>query len=82
FDASVWEVFPYLIAGASVCIVPEEIRLEMKELTEFYRKREITIAWLPPQMYEQLLEEEAPSKLRLLLTGADKVKGYKPVPYE
>ncbi|MBW7477902.1 AMP-binding protein, partial [Paenibacillus oenotherae] len=42
----------------------------------------ITIAWLPPQMYEQLLEEEAPSKLRLLLTGADKVKGYKPVPYE
>ncbi|MBW7477832.1 AMP-binding protein, partial [Paenibacillus oenotherae] len=42
FDASVWEVFPYLIAGASVCIVPEEIRLEMKELTEFYRKREIT----------------------------------------
>ncbi|MBW7477850.1 amino acid adenylation domain-containing protein, partial [Paenibacillus oenotherae] len=82
FDASVWELFPYLIAGASVCIVPEEIRLEMKELTEFYRKRAITIAWLPPQMYEQLLEEEAPSKLRLLLTGADKVKGYKPVPYE
>ncbi|MBW7477855.1 amino acid adenylation domain-containing protein, partial [Paenibacillus oenotherae] len=82
FDASVWELFPYLIAGASVCIVPEEIRLEMKELTEFYRKHEITIAWLPPQMYEQLLEEEAPSKLRLLLTGADKVKGYKPVPYE
>ncbi|MBW7477364.1 amino acid adenylation domain-containing protein, partial [Paenibacillus oenotherae] len=82
FDASVWELFPYLIAGASVCIVPEEIRLEMKELTEFYREHEITIAWLPPQMYEQLLEEEAPSKLRLLLTGADKVKGYKPVPYE
>ncbi|MBW7477363.1 non-ribosomal peptide synthase/polyketide synthase [Paenibacillus oenotherae] len=81
FDASVWELFPYLIAGASVYIVPQEIRLDIEALHQFYAVNQITIAWLPPQMYELLADTENES-LRLLLTGSDKVKLYKPVSYE
>ncbi|WP_044358113.1 amino acid adenylation domain-containing protein, partial [Paenibacillus sp. E194] len=81
FDASVWELFPYLISGASVYIIPEEIRLDIHALNDYYHDNGITITWLPPQMHELLLELENRS-LRLLLTGSDKVKGYKPVNYE
>jgi tyrocidine synthetase-3 len=81
FDASVWELFPYLISGASVYLVPETIRLDIEALQAYYEANGITITWLPPQLYERLLEQDNRS-LRLLLTGADKVKGYKPVPYE
>ncbi|EPY04933.1 amino acid adenylation domain-containing protein [Paenibacillus alvei TS-15] len=81
FDASVWELFPYLISGATVHILPEELRLDIRALNDYYHGNDITIAWLPPQMYEQLSELENDS-LRLLLTGSDKVKGYKLVNYE
>jgi amino acid adenylation domain-containing protein len=81
FDASVWELFPYLISGAAVYLVPETIRLDIEALQAYYEANRITITWLPPQLYERLLEQDNRS-LRLLLTGADKVKGYKPVPYE
>jgi non-ribosomal peptide synthase protein (TIGR01720 family) len=61
--------------------VPETIRLDIEALQAYYEANGITITWLPPQLYERLLEQNNRS-LRLLLTGADKVKGYKPVPYE
>lgn len=81
FDASVWELFPYLIAGASVYIIPEQIRLDVYALNEFYERNLITITWLPPQVYEQFLELQN-TTLRFLLTGGDKVRAYSHVPYE
>ncbi|NBI31206.1 non-ribosomal peptide synthetase, partial [Chengkuizengella marina] len=77
FDASVWELFPYLISGATVYIIPEEVRMNMMELKQYYQKHNITMTWLPPQMYEQLIELDPPDQLRVLFTGSDKVKSYK-----
>ncbi|WP_046234898.1 condensation domain-containing protein, partial [Paenibacillus algorifonticola] len=76
FDASVWEVFPYLIAGASLYVIHEEIRLDVRELNAYYERNGITISFLPTQFCEQFMELDNRS-LRVLLTGGDKLKTYR-----
>ncbi|MFC5703038.1 amino acid adenylation domain-containing protein, partial [Cohnella faecalis] len=81
FDASVWELFPYLISGSEVHLLDDAIRLDVNELNRYYHENDITITWMPPQIYEQFAALENRS-LRTLLTGADKVKGYQLNNYE
>ncbi|MGG4147602.1 condensation domain-containing protein, partial [Paenibacillus algorifonticola] len=76
FDASVWEVFPYLIAGASLYVIHDEIRLNVRELNAYYERNGITISFLPTQFCEQFMELDNRS-LRVLLTGGDKLKTYR-----
>jgi amino acid adenylation domain-containing protein len=75
FDASAWEVFPYLVIGASIYIVPEEIKLDIEKLSRYYEDNKITISFLPTQMCEQFMAVDSFS-LRVLLTGGDKLKTF------
>jgi acyl-coenzyme A synthetase/AMP-(fatty) acid ligase len=75
FDASVWEIFPYLIVGAQLCVVPDELRLDVNELTSFFQKNNVTISFLPTQIATQFLYVENKS-LRYLLTGGDKLTSF------
>ncbi|OWA33505.1 non-ribosomal peptide synthetase [Saccharibacillus sp. O16] len=81
FDASVWEIFPYLLAGASIHMIPEDLRLDPAGLNEHFNAKGISIAFLPTQLCEQFMEYENYS-LRVLLTGGDKLKSFRPRPYE
>jgi amino acid adenylation domain-containing protein len=75
FDAAVWEIWPYLTAGASVSIVDEESRLSPESLIDWLVEREITICFLPPVLAEALLllPDLDRLKLRILFCGADKL---------
>lgn len=75
FDASVWEIFPYITIGASIHIIDKSIRLDVNKLNEYFEKNKITISFLPTQLCEQfiLLENK---HLRKLLTGGDKLKTF------
>lgn len=73
FDASVWEMFPYLLAGANIHVIDESIRLDIVQLNEYFERHQVTIAFLPTQLCEQFMEEDNQS-LRVLLTGGDKLK--------
>jgi amino acid adenylation domain-containing protein/thioester reductase-like protein/non-ribosomal peptide synthase protein (TIGR01720 family) len=75
FDASIWEVFPYLVIGAGVYIVPEEIKLDVKALDRYFEENVITIGFLPTQMCEQFFAVNNKT-LRFLLTGGDKLKSF------
>jgi amino acid adenylation domain-containing protein/thioester reductase-like protein/non-ribosomal peptide synthase protein (TIGR01720 family) len=75
FDASVWEVFPYLIIGAGICIVPEEIKLDVKALNRYFEDNGITTSFLPTQICEQFFTINNKT-LRLLLAGGDKLKSF------
>ncbi len=75
FDASVWEVFPYLVIGASIYIVPEDIKLDIHALNHYFENNSITISFLPTQLCEQFMTIENNS-LRALLTGGDKLKTF------
>jgi amino acid adenylation domain-containing protein len=73
FDASIWEMAPYLTAGAALHVVPEAIRLDVHELGRFMRRQGITIAFLPTPICEEFLSTEG-SGLERLLTGGDRLR--------
>jgi amino acid adenylation domain-containing protein len=80
FDASVWEIFPYLQCGAALHIIDESIRLDLPRLNRYFEKNEITISFLPTQVCELFLELDNKS-LRYLLTGGDRLRRLRPQNY-
>ncbi|WP_313707973.1 non-ribosomal peptide synthetase, partial [Planktothrix agardhii] len=79
FDAAVWELWPYLTAGASIYLVKPEILTSLVELQKWLAAKKITISFLPTPIAEQLLLlewTEINVSLRTLLTGGDKLNQY------
>ena len=73
FDAAVWEIWPYLCAGASIHMPEPGVTLQPEKLRDWLIAQEITIAFLPTALAERMLLLAWPEKvpLRVLLTGAD-----------
>ncbi|SHE68728.1 non-ribosomal peptide synthase domain TIGR01720/amino acid adenylation domain-containing protein [Seinonella peptonophila] len=80
FDAAVWELFPYLLSGATVHIIPDAIRTDLVALNRYFEQRGITISFLPTPLAERFMELENHS-LRALLTGGDQLRQVKPQRY-
>jgi acyl-coenzyme A synthetase/AMP-(fatty) acid ligase len=76
FDASVWEIFPYLLKGAAIYLAAEAIKLDIEALNRFYETCDITIAFLPTPVCEQFMSLDNRS-LRVLLTGGDRLRIFK-----
>ena len=75
FDASVWEMWPYLVSGASLHIPGEEVRSSPDRLVAWLTEAGITHTFLPTPLAEAVLEEPGITGLglRWLLTGGDKL---------
>ncbi len=75
FDAAVWEVWPYLAAGASLNVVPEAVRTAPEALRDWLVEEGVTISFLPTPlaMAVTALEWPAVADLRFLLTGGDRL---------
>lgn len=73
FDAAVWEIWPYLSAGAALHIADEVTRRSSQALFDWIAEQKITIAFVPTALAEQLVRMDWPSdtSLRTLLTGGD-----------
>jgi amino acid adenylation domain-containing protein/non-ribosomal peptide synthase protein (TIGR01720 family) len=78
FDAAVWEIWPYLCAGASVHVASDDTRADPDQLTGWLDASQITISFVPTPLAETLLDRPWPpsSRLRLLLTGGDTLRGW------
>jgi amino acid adenylation domain-containing protein/FkbM family methyltransferase len=59
FDASVWEVWPYLAAGASLHQPADEVRADPARLLAWLAAEAITLAFLPTPLAEAVLESVA-----------------------
>jgi natural product biosynthesis luciferase-like monooxygenase protein/amino acid adenylation domain-containing protein len=75
FDASVWELWPYLTAGASVHIPNDETVRQPSKLGSWLKANEITLTFVPTPLAEALFDEDwkEPCALRAVLTGGDKL---------
>jgi len=73
FDAAVWELWPYLVAGASVHVVDDETRTQPDKLRDWLVREKITISFVPTPLAERTIKLPWPpeTSLRFLLTGAD-----------
>jgi amino acid adenylation domain-containing protein len=73
FDASVWEIWPYLTAGATVSLASEAVRTSPELLQRWLIDERINIAFVPTALAESMIAAEWPADVALqyLLTGAD-----------
>jgi len=80
FDAAVWELWPYLTAGASVSVPDEETRLSPELLRDWIVTQGITICFVPTPLAELVMTLEWPetTALRAMLTGGDRLHNYPP----
>ncbi len=80
FDAAVWEVWPYLTAGASLHAPDEALLSDPEALQDWIIEQRITIAFIPTPMAERLIARDWPAgaALRVMLTGGDTLHRYNP----
>ncbi|MGN6381061.1 MAG: amino acid adenylation domain-containing protein [Dyella sp.] len=75
FDVSVFELFTPLAVGATVHVVPDDIRGEPSRLFDWYVRQRIDSAYLPPFFVRQLDElmagHDAELPFRYLLVGVE-----------
>ncbi len=75
FDASVWEIWPYLTAGASLHVPDATVRVTPEALLRWFAAERITLSFLPTPLGEAMLEEELPADLalRAMIVGGDRL---------
>ncbi|HVR96679.1 MAG TPA: amino acid adenylation domain-containing protein [Thermoanaerobaculia bacterium] len=75
FDASIWELWPYLASGASLHIPDEETRLSSAGMVRWWAQEGITLAYLMTPLAAGVLEEKIPGNLevRALIIGGDRL---------
>ncbi len=70
FDAHVWEIYAPIVSGTKLYIVPENIRLNMKELNDYINKNKIELGLIPPS----LLNSSIIFNLNFLILAGDKTE--------
>ena len=73
FDASVWEIWPALFAGATLCIVDDAVRSSPQLIQGWMLRERVTIGFVPTVHAAALMAMSWPANtdLRILLTGGD-----------
>jgi amino acid adenylation domain-containing protein len=76
FDASIWEIWPYLAAGASVHFPARELIANAVGMRDWLVRNRITISFVPTPVAEEMIALPWPGKgkLRYLLTGGDRLR--------
>ena len=83
FDANMYDMYPALTCGATVYIIPEELRLDLIALNDYFEKEQITNAFMTTQVAYQFVTSIENHSLKHLSTGGEKLatlvppKGYK-----
>ncbi len=81
FDATVWELWPSLVAGASICVADDAVLKEPRALQDWLQSNAITVSFVPTPMAEKLmlLPWLPGSSLRVMMTGGDTLHMYPPL---
>ena len=74
FDANMMDMYPALTCGGTVCVVPEEIRLDFQALGEYFKKNGVSISFMTTQVGRQFATSPfRPLSLKHLLVGGEKL---------
>ncbi len=78
FDACLFDMYPALAAGAAICIVPEEMRLNLTDTNEYLIKNKVSLFLATTQVGRQFATEMENPHLRALTTGGEKLASTEP----
>ncbi|WP_046758364.1 non-ribosomal peptide synthetase [Kordia jejudonensis] len=73
FDASVWEIMPYIIQGGTLFLTSDTIKYDIHELHLFLEENSITHSFLPTKLGEAYIQRYDSSSLQHLLVGGEKL---------
>ena len=78
FDASPMEIFSALTIGAELHIVPEELRLDLIALNDYFEQNGITHSFMTTQVAYQFATSIENHSLKALMTGGEKLSTLTP----
>ncbi len=78
FDACMMDMYPALTCGASVHIIPEEIRLDLIALNDYFEQNHITHSFMTTQVGYQFATSIKNHSLLYLSTGGEKLASLTP----
>ena len=78
FDACMMDMYPALTCGATVYIVPEELRLDLIALNEYFEKNNITHSFMTTQVAYQFATSIESHSLLHLSSGGEKLASLTP----
>ena len=73
FDANMMDLYPALTTGACVCIIDEDIRLDLIAMEKWFNSLGITHAFMTTQVGRQFYSMTDTPKLKYLSTGGEKL---------
>lgn len=73
FDAAVWEIWPTLCAGATLCLAGSDVRLTGESIQRWMVEERVTVGFVPTVYAAPMMAMKWPAAtaLRYLLTGGD-----------
>ena len=78
FDANMMDMYPVLICGASVYIIPEELRLDLIALNDYFEQNNITHSFMTTQVGYQFATSIENHSLKHLSVGGEKLASLTP----
>ena len=81
FDANLLELWAPLTVGASIYIIPEELRLDLVALNDYFEQHGITHTFMTTQVARQFVNDIDNHSLKAFITGGEKLADVTPPPY-
>ncbi|MDO4197311.1 MAG: non-ribosomal peptide synthetase, partial [Prevotellaceae bacterium] len=78
FDANMMDLYPTLTTGATVHIIPEEIRLDLVALNDYFEANNITHGLITTQVGVQFMQNTDNHSLKHLSVGGEKLVSVDP----
>ena len=78
FDASMMDTYPTITSGATLYIIPEEIRLDLLALNDYFEQHGITHSFMTTQVGYQFATNIENHTLRHLSVGGEKLASLTP----
>lgn len=74
FDASIWEIWPYLLKGACLYILPVDVQQREDLMKGFLQEHNISHMFLPTAAYEHLANQQVFKDNLTIFTGGEQLK--------